>query len=207
MHRRAILVIRHGETEWNRAGRWQGWLDVDLSVVGETQARARGRWFAERATGFAAILTSDLRRASRTAQLIAAEIAGPTPQPEFGLRERAGGAFEGLDAAAIDEGWPGFRDRWRAGLEDAPPGGESDATVWQRVRAVLEATAELPPGPVLIVTHGGVTRIMHDRADAPTRSVVANVGGRWFEWDGTGLVAGQLIDALPDTDRTRAAIE
>jgi broad specificity phosphatase PhoE len=207
MHRRALLVIRHGETEWNRVGRWQGWLDVDLSDAGKAQALARGRWLAERAARFAAILTSDLRRAAQTAQIIATEIAGPVPEPEFGLRERAGGAFEGLDAAAIDEGWPGFRDRWRAGLEDAPPGGESDATVWDRVRLVLDRTRELPDGAVLIVTHGGVARVMHDRADTPTRSVVSNVGGRWFEWDGTRLVAGEMLDPIPDTDRTRAAIE
>lgn len=207
MHPRPILVMRHGETEWNLAGRWQGWLDVDLSIEGEAQARARGRWFAQRATSFAVILTSDLRRAARTAQIIADEIAGPAPRAEFGLRERAGGAFEGLDADAIDEGWPGFRDRWRAGKEDAPPGGESDATVWERVRVVLDGTREMPEGALLVVTHGGVARIMHDRADEPTRSVVANVGGRWFEWDGTRLVAGDVLEALPDTDRTRAAIE
>jgi broad specificity phosphatase PhoE len=204
---RAVLILRHGETTWNVAGRWQGWIDVELAAAGEQQAAARGALLADSGIAFAAIISSDLRRAAQTAEVIRASVGAPDVVLDAGLRERHGGEFEGLDAAAIDAGWPGFRDRWRAGLEDAPPGGESDADVWKRVHDVLARLDSIDDGPVLLVTHGGVARIVSDRADAPTRSVLPNVGGRWFDWDGTRLHAGAHLDPLPDTDHTKPAIE
>lgn len=213
-----LLVLRHGETTWNLAGRWQGWIDVELSEIGEEQARRRGAQLAAAGIGFATIVASDLARAARTAELVAAELvaaalvaapAGELPVRRHpGLRERAGGEFEGLDAEAIDAGWPGFRDRWRAGLEDAPPGGESDAVVWARVEAVLaELHAEPAAEPVLLVTHGGVARILSEASGNPTRAVTPNVGGRWYEWDGARLLGGEVLEPLPDTDRTRSSVE
>ena len=202
-----MLVMRHGETTWNVAGRWQGWIDIELSAEGEAQAHARGADLVARGFEFGAIVSSDLQRAARTAEIIAFHFGRADVIQDAALRERAGGKFEGLDAAAIDAGWPGFRDRWRAGLEDAPPGGESDADVWRRVAPVFERLAIFDSGPVLLVTHGGVARIIGDRAATPSRSVMANVGGRWFSWEHGTLVAGRELDPLPDTDRTQAAIE
>jgi broad specificity phosphatase PhoE len=203
-----LLILRHGETEWNAAGRWQGWLDVDLAPLGEEQARRRAAALAGAGTRFALIVSSDLRRAARTAELIALRIGAPPIALDEAWRERHGGEFQGRDAAEIDTGWPGFRERWRAGLEDAPPGGESDAQVWQRVRASLERWAtEVPDGPLLVVTHGGVFRVALERAGEPTRSVVPNVGGRWFTWHRGSLHAGETLEPLPDTDHTKPAIE
>ncbi len=203
-----LLMLRHGETEWNAAGRWQGWLDVDLAPLGEQQARARGTTLAASGLAFSGIVSSDLRRAARTAELIAVHLDGPPVLLDPAWRERHGGEFQGLDVEAIDAGWPGFRDRWRAGLEDAPPGGESDAQVWSRVRASLERrAADLSNGALLVVTHGGVLRVALDHAGAPTRSVTPNVGGRWFTWDGEALGAGDPLEPLPDTDHTKPAIE
>lgn len=210
---RPLLLLRHGETEWNLAGRWQGWIDVDLSDAGEAQAKARGAQLASVGAVFSVVVSSDLRRAARTAELIAAAVGDVPVVLEAGLRERHGGEFEGLDAAAIDAGWPGFRDRWRAGLEDAPPGGESDAVVWERVRGVLTRLPALSEGskraedPVLLVTHGGVARIFSEQAGIPMRSVVPNVGGRWFVWDGEGLRPGAELEPLPETDHTKPAVE
>jgi 2,3-bisphosphoglycerate-dependent phosphoglycerate mutase/probable phosphoglycerate mutase len=204
---RSLLVVRHGETTWNVAGRWQGWIDVELAPAGEDQARARGEHLAGLGVRFERILSSDLQRAARTAELIAAAIDGPPVEPHPGLRERSGGRFEGLTGEEIDAGWPGFRDRWRAGLEDAPPDGESDATVWARVHTVLDDLGTEPGGPALLVTHGGVARILSDHAGVPTRAVVPNVGGRWYVWDGETLRAGADLDPLPDTDHTKSAME
>ncbi len=205
---RSLLVIRHGETEWNVAGRWQGWLDIPLSEAGHRQARARGSHLAELGVGFVGIVSSDLARAAATADHIATALGDRPPiHLTKGLRERCGGEFEGLDASEIDLRWPGFRERWRARLVDGPPGGESDETVWSRVQAVLETLSTYPEGPLLIVTHGGVVRVMSDRSASPTREVMTNVGGRWFEWNGDRLRAGEFLEPIPDTDRTRPAIE
>ncbi len=206
--RRDLLLLRHGETEWNVAGRWQGWLDVALAAEGELQARRRGEALRLDAARFVAVASSDLTRARRTAELITAAIGGPEVVTDAGFRERCGGRFEGLDAAAIDAGWPGFRDRWRAGLEDAPPEGESDATVWSRFAEALDRLDRLvPAGPMLVVTHGGVLRVAAERSGIPTRSVTPTVGGRWYGWDGERLHAGDEIRPLPDTDHTKPAIE
>ena len=204
----SILVLRHGETTWNTAGRWQGWTDVELSDAGIAQALARADAFAQADVSFATVVSSDLARAARTAEIIADRLAAPAVERHWGLRERCGGEFEGLDAEAINAGWPGFRERWRAGLEDAPPGGESDAVLWERVRAVLsELHATNRDGPILVVTHGGVARVLSDRSGRPTRSVLPNVGGRWYDWDGHVLLPGDELEPIPDSDRTKPAME
>ena len=204
----SILVLRHGETTWNTAGRWQGWIDIELSDTGIAQANARAETLADAGITFGTVVSSDLARAARTAEIIADRLAAPAVERHWGLRERCGGEFEGLDATAIDAGWPGFRERWRAGLEDAPPGGESDDVLWERVRAVLRELHDANrAGPILVVTHGGVARVLSDRSGCPTRSVIPNVGGRWYDWDGHVLIAGDALETIPDTDRTKPAME
>ncbi len=203
---RSILILRHGETTWNVEGRWQGWLDIELAEAGIIQAKARAAQLADSGVQFAAIISSDLSRAAQTAEFVSQSMGVPvTHHP--GLRERHGGEFEGLDAVAIDAAWPGFRERWRNGLEDAPPGGESDATVAERIRDVLNGLDDIADGAVLLVTHGGVARVFGDLAGEKTRTVVPNVGGRWFVWDGEALRAGAHLEPLPDTNHTVPSIE
>lgn len=177
-----LLLIRHGETDWNRIKRIQGQIDIGLSPVGERQvALLATRIAAERAIrpvpggeegvdgGAApsvvpavlgpidAVVSSDLARALRTASPIAAA-AGVAVTIDAGLRERHYGVFQGHDAAAIRARWPDAHARWIAHDPDfAPEGGESLRRFYDRVTRTLAAIARRHRGgTVACVAHGGV---------------------------------------------------
>jgi broad specificity phosphatase PhoE len=194
---RRLLIVRHGESEWNREGRWQGWEDIALTPVGEAQSRARGAELHAAGHHFEAIHTSDLVRAARTAALLAEALGISGAHREPALRERFGGEWQGHTREEIDERWPGARDAWRRGDLRAPPGGETDAEVLDRVRAALaRIDATNPPGPVLVVTHHGVVRQLSTEAGVPATELIPNLGGRWFDWDGSVLHASEQLPAL-----------
>ena len=201
---RRMLIVRHGESEWNREGRWQGWTDSALSARGAAQARARGAELHSTGHRFAAVYASDLARAFRTAELIAEAVGGPAAVPDRALRERFGGAWEGHTRAEIIAGWPDEREAWQRGELAAPPGGETGTAVLERVTAALRRIdAESPAGAVLVVSHQGVVRQLSNWASVPPGEPIANLGGRWFEWDGSELVAGEALPVLvepPDDD-------
>jgi bisphosphoglycerate-dependent phosphoglycerate mutase family 1 len=199
---RRLLIVRHGESEWNREGRWQGWEDIALTPSGEDQARVRGAEL--RATGlrFAAVHTSDLVRAARTAELLAEALSVAAPNLDPALRERFGGEWQGCSREEIIERWPDEHAAWQRGELAAPPGGETDAQVLDRVRAALvRLDAENPPGALLIVSHHGVVRLLCTQAGVPVTELIPNLGGRWFDWDGETLTASEPlapIAARPD---------
>ena len=194
---RRFLVVRHGESEWNREGRWQGWVDIALTELGEAQARARGADLHAAGHRFVAVVTSDLVRAARTAALIAEVVGAPAPSPEPGLRERFGGEWQGLTGREIEAKFPGLRAAWRRGELSAPPGGEDDSVVCDRVFETLAAIdAASPPGPVLVVTHHGVVRLLSNRAGVAITELIPNLGGRWFELAGVTLTAGAALGPL-----------
>jgi probable phosphoglycerate mutase len=197
---RRLLMLRHGQSAWNAEGRWQGWIDVALTPLGEAQAQARGAALAAGGIGDAVVYTSDLQRARRTAELIAVSLdAAVIVEPR--LRERFGGEWQGHTAAEIDERWPGMREQWRRRELHAPPGAESDDTVLTRFdEALPELVATAPAAhTIVLVTHGGVLRLVADRAGVTARGIVENVGGQWFEWrDGT-LVATEPLPPI-ETD-------
>ncbi|WP_299262836.1 histidine phosphatase family protein [Halorientalis sp.] len=152
-----VVVVRHGETEWNRAGRVQGWAASPLNERGRRQARAAGRHLAG-TYDFDSVVASDLRRTRETtAHLRSAE---SFPEPEFteGWRERSFGAFQGLDYEQVFSEFPEHRASvGMVGLETTPTGGES---LLQTRERVLVAWGDLleragPDEEVLVVTHGG----------------------------------------------------
>jgi broad specificity phosphatase PhoE len=106
-----LLIVRHGESEWNREGRWQGWEDIALTAAGEAQARARGIELQTAGHRFAAVYTSDLVRAARTAELLAEAVGAPAPVRDPDLRERFGGEWQGRTGDEINAGWPAERAR------------------------------------------------------------------------------------------------
>ena len=185
-----LLIIRHGESEWNVERRWQGWRDAPLTPTGERQARDRAA--ALTLTGFAPRLihASDLGRAHRTA-LIVSEVLGVECRTDQGFRERSGGEWEGSTAVEIEARWPGMRDAWRRGEITAPPGGEEDHHVIGRFDAAL-AVAVDHGLPALIVTHHGVLRLAATRAGVPVDALIPNLGGYWFD-----LVDGLLANPVP----------
>jgi broad specificity phosphatase PhoE len=162
---RTLLLVRHGETAWNREGRFQGQTDIPLSDVGRAQARAlRTRLdVAQYAHLFddarTAVVTSDLRRAHETAE-IAFGGAGRTLHVRRELREFCYGVFEGFTRAEIDARYPGTMATWlRGDRAFALEGGESRAAVSERAHAVIRAfLTEVAQPYVVVVAHGGVMR-------------------------------------------------
>jgi len=156
-----LLIIRHGESEWNVEKRWQGWLDAPLTARGLQQARDRADALLRAGFSPAVVHCSDLGRAHRTAEIIA-DALGVATRPHPGFRERGGGEWEGSTAEEIDARWPGLRDAWRRGELTAPPGGEEDAAVLTRFDDALGVLE--PDTPALVVTHHGLLRLVATRA-------------------------------------------
>ena len=155
-----ILLARHGETDWNREGRWQGWADPPLNETGRAQARELAAQLGS--TPFDAVYSSDLRRAHETA-LIVAEPHGVPVVADPGLREVDVGSWSGLTRAEVDERFP---DRERP---DGETRGEHLARVLHAVKRIARANAG---GRILIVSHGGTMRALRAHAtDEPAHPI------------------------------------
>ncbi len=154
-----LWLIRHAESTWNAAGRWQGQGDPPLSARGGAQARELAARLVH--AELTALRTSDLRRAAGTARLLG-ERLGLLPASDARLRERDLGSWTGLTGAAIASRWPAQLARLRRGDPALRPGGgERLADVRARVAALLDELATRPPGRrVAIVTHLGVIRLL-----------------------------------------------
>jgi len=175
-----LLLIRHGETAWNAAGRIQGQLDVPLSSRGIWQAARLG----ERLAGepIDVVISSDLARASLTAQPVAATRNGEVVLDER-LRERHFGWFQGHTVDEIMARWPAEFQRWRErDIDWAIPDGESGAQFGARVLAALDDIAAAWRGKtVAVVAHGGTLDVAYRHArslawDAPREHVMLNAG-------------------------------
>ncbi len=147
-----LVLIRHGQTDWNVEGRWQGQADPPLNDTGRAQARRVAEYQSQ--FGFAALYSSDLRRAMETAQIIGAEL-GMEVIPEPRLREINLGKWQGMLSADIQAQYPDEFRRWHHepwGVQ--PPDGE---TVHELAARVLEAINEIiachPKQRVGIVAH------------------------------------------------------
>jgi probable phosphoglycerate mutase len=153
-----LLLARHGETEWSRAGRHTGRTDLPLTPAGEAQAKSLAPLLSGRT--FALVLTSPLVRARRTAEL--AGLTGAVAEPD--LREWDYGAYEGVTTADIHRTRPTW-DLWTDGV---PPGrelpGESPEQVGERADRVLSRVAgALGEGDVMLVAHGHLLRVLTAR--------------------------------------------
>ena len=155
---RTLILVRHGETDWNAEGRWQGQRDVPLSETGRAQARLLAvrlerLWASGQLPGPPQRLwTSDLSRAQETAQLLT---LGLPLDVDPRLRERSFGSWEGKTSAEVGHA-PGTGER----AADAEP---ADA-VWERVLAAVETIWQADEPVSLIVGHGGALRAILARA-------------------------------------------
>jgi len=157
-----ILLARHGETDWNREGRFQGWADPPLNATGRAQAVDLSvQLMAEE---LAAVYSSPLRRAYETAEVVAAS-RGLEPVTVDALREVDVGSWSGLSRAEIEQRFPEQYARWL----DYGRGWEDGETYEQMVDRVVEALQELAEGRdgerILAVTHGGPMRAASAFAD------------------------------------------
>jgi len=163
-----LLILRHAQSTWNAEGRWQGQADPPLSPRGECQAR-HGASLLAAEDRFDLVVSSDLRRAVRTAALMKAELELDAPhEVATGLREYDVGAWSGCTRDEIEARWPGFLSRFSSGELDAPPAGESRSDFDVRVAAAARSVAKLAETcgskRVLVVAHGGVVRSVARRA-------------------------------------------
>ena len=149
----ALWLVRHGQTDWNAAGRWQGQSEVPLNAQGRAQAAA----LAARLNGtpFEAVYSSDLPRARVTAEIIAQQLGLPV-RCDGRLREINHGQWEGLLGSEIPARDPAaWAARERDPLHTPSPGGESPVQVAARVWAAADDIARAhPAGPVIVVSHG-----------------------------------------------------
>jgi probable phosphoglycerate mutase len=154
-----LLLVRHGESTWNREHRIQGQLDPPLSDRGRRQAELLGqRLGGRRAHG---LYSSDLTRAMETAAAVERATGIPL-EPVAGLREIFLGEWEGLNTTEIAARFPDGWARWTQELDwDLVPGGEGTAAFQARVAETMRALfARLPSGDAVVVTHGGVIQMV-----------------------------------------------
>jgi broad specificity phosphatase PhoE len=182
-----LLVVRHGQSEWNAIGRWQGHADPVLSELGRRQA-----YLAAAAIGAVdAIVSSDLLRAAETAAIIAQQLGvGPVVVDER-LRERDAGEWTGLTKDEIEDRWPGWIEGKRR-----PNGFEDVASVVARVfDAFASLHAASPGGSLLVVTHGGVIRAL-EKSHGRSGDAVTNLGGITARVSASGHTIGDRVALL-----------
>jgi probable phosphoglycerate mutase len=173
-----LILVRHGETEWSRAGKHTGRTDIPLIPSGEAAAKALAPLLSRR--DIVAVFTSPARRAVTTAAFVG--LSNAQPQPD--LWEWDYGGYEGLTTAQIQETRPGWY-LWRDGVipGDAAHPGETIEQVAQRTERVLaRATPLLADGDVALVAHGHVLRVL-----TACYLRLPPAGGRLFRLD-TGTV-------------------
>ncbi|MVU76276.1 histidine phosphatase family protein [Nocardia sp. ET3-3] len=154
---RRLILLRHGQTEWNATDRMQGQIDTELSEVGRRQAKDCAPEMA--CNDLIHIVSSDLRRAHDTA-LAVAECAGMPVVTDTRLRETNLGDWEGMDHREVDALYPGARKAWRLDPTFTPPSGESKLEVGARalpvVTELLAERADWPGRTIILVAHGGL---------------------------------------------------
>ena len=205
-----ILLVRHGQSEWNAAGRWQGQQDPPLTDLGRRQALAA----ADTIGSIEAVFASDLQRAMETATIIASTIGVLPVLVDAGFRERCAGEWEGLTRAEIEAAWPGYLDApgdahvgFATSTPRRPPSWESDEALIERAVAALARVNEhVGNGHALVVTHGGLIYAIEAHLGQPlgTTGRLANGAGREVVVDDDGLHLGDRFllvndDATPVT--------
>ncbi len=151
-----ILLVRHGQTSWNRQRRYLGWHDIELDEIGRQQARSLANRLA--AWPIEAIYTSDLQRAAKTAAAIG-YVIGLTAKPEPRLRELDFGSIEGLTFEEAQARYPDGMVSWLSDADRPPPGVEPYGIFRSRIASfMVDVQKTHPDETVLIVTHGGPIR-------------------------------------------------
>ena len=154
-----LVVVRHGQSEWNAVRRWQGTADPPLTELGREQAAAQADWLAALDDDWAGVWASPLQRAAHTAAIVAERLELPAPTHDRRLEEAFAGEWEGMTPTEIERDWPGYLTR-----NDRPPSFEPDPVVRERAWAALTeiATHAAGRGNALVVAHSGLMRRVSD---------------------------------------------
>ena len=188
-----IILIRHGETEWNSQQRMQGHSNSDLSSVGQAQIQALGQWM--KIVPFDHIYSSDSLRAKQTAEAIT-QFSGHELKIDLRLREKNLGVFEGLTSEEARERHPEvFRLFKTAGSKYVIDEGESTQQLQDRALEIVEEIRfKHPEERVLLVTHGGFIRVVMKHSlglslETPTRFLIRNTGVFRLVWEDKWIVS------------------
>lgn len=168
--RTRVLLARHGETDWNAVGRWQGHADPPLNATGRAQALELAERLLD--VGIEVVVSSDLVRAAETAAIVAERLGLPVAKdPE--LREIDVGSWSGLTRAEVSARFPDGFARWQAG--EIGHNGETREALGERVERALLRCANGHAGRcVLAVTHGGAIRAARRAATGDPGDPVPN---------------------------------
>ena len=180
-----LIAVRHGETEWNKATRIQGQLDIALNATGQWQAAQAAAALADEP--IAAVYASDLQRAAATAQAIA-QPHGLAVRLHTDLRERHFGDMQGLTWQTIYEQHSEVAHAWRARVPDfAPAGGETLLALQARVAGVVQQLAAAHTGELIVlVAHGGILDMLYRLATGEALQTKR-------EWDLSNAAINRLL--------------
>ena len=163
-----VILIRHGQTEWNLLQKYQGQTDIPLTDLGRTQAQRAGEYLASNET-IEALYCSDLSRTRETAEIVGKAV-GLHPSCDARLREISFGVWEGLTFTEVYEKYPEDFDHWhKDAFKTKVPGAESFEQVMNRaMEAIKEIMAKHKgiKGTIAIVTHGGVIKAILSQSEA-----------------------------------------
>ena len=169
-----LVLVRHGQSEWNLKNLFTGWRDVDLTEQGVGEAIAAGRKLKARDLAFDVAFTSDLKRAQRTLALMLSELGqdGLATTRDLALNERDYGDLSGLNKDDARKKWGEEQvHKWRRSYDIAPPGGESlkdtGARVWPYYLHVIQPHV-LRGETVLVAAHGNSLRALIMALDGMT---------------------------------------
>jgi broad specificity phosphatase PhoE len=198
---RRLILLRHGQTDYNVTGRMQGHLNSVLTSVGHEQAAAAAPVLA--ALEPDRVVSSDLQRAVDTAEVVGAA-CGLAVKFDARLRETHLGEWQGHTVAEIDGDYPGAIAAWRSDPTWAPPGGESRVAVVARSRPVVDeldaefADSDEASSTVLLVAHGGlIAGLVTGLMDLPTEV--------WPSFGGLGNCRWAVLARRADHPRWRLA--
>ncbi len=187
-----LILIRHGETDWNRALRFQGHTDVPLNDLGQEQARRLGNKLMGVRSQF--LYCSDLLRAKQTAIPVQAALS-LEPIYESQLREQFFGAVESMSVSEIKAKYPAEWNEWiKFDADYAMPDGETTRQFYDRIVAAMSAiVARHTDDTVAVVTHGGVLDMVYRSAmslglGGPRQSAIPNAG--------VNKVSASLVDGV-----------
>ena len=191
-----LLLVRHGQSEWNAMGRWQGKANPPLTDLGKEQALLA----AEKLPDFSILASSDLVRARETAEIFAKAHDKDSNdiliEPQ--VQERDAGEFSGLTRDEIDKKFPGYlaQNRW-------PSGWEPDDVLIKRLREGLGRiiTSSTESDSIVVVTHGGCIYALESLLGEEYRRI-SNLGGRWFELIDDEFYLGERIQLLDPDEET-----
>ncbi len=196
---RLLVLVRHGQSEWNLKNLFTGWKDPDLTEKGVAEARAAGRQLKDLGLTFDIAFTSRLTRAQHTLALILEELgqAGLEEIRDTALNERDYGDLTGLNKADASEKWGDEQVLvWRRSFDVPPPGGESLKDTAARVLPFYEATIRpvvLSGRRTIIAAHGNSLRalVMHLEGLTPDEILKREIGTGVpiiYRFDETGTV-------------------